>query len=65
MNKYFMGGVVCAFLSVISFFTINSYFADKHHCNGLFWVTGFIFGMGAIYFGWRVNETTGGGKEQR
>ncbi len=66
LNKYFAGGAVCAFLSVISFFTINSYFADKHHVNGLFWIAGFLFAAGAIYFYWKLTQTTGGGgKEQR
>ena len=65
MNKYFLGMVICAFASVISFFTISSYFADSHHINGVFWVLGFLFGLGGIYFGWRLNETMGGGKEER
>lgn len=59
-----MAGVVCAFLSVISFFAISSYFADKHHVNGVFWITGFLFGFAAIYFGWKVNSTLGGGDQE-
>lgn len=34
-----------AFLAVISFFQINSAFADKHHINGLFIVLGIAFAI--------------------
>ena len=40
----------CAFVSVISFFQIDSYWADKHHFNGIFgWLgLGILFGAIAI-----------------
>ncbi len=50
MNKNFLLAVVCAFASAISFFTINSYFADKHHLNALFIVTGVVCAIGCIFF---------------
>ena len=34
--------VVSAFVGMISFFSINSAFADKHHVNGLFTIAGIV-----------------------
>jgi hypothetical protein len=55
MNKgkwFWVAMVVFAFLSVISFFKINSYWGDQHHFNGIFGFlgTGIVFGVLAIYF---------------
>lgn len=55
---------VFAFLSVISFFQINSAWADKHHFNGLFgWLgLGIVFGLIAIYGLYNVAKNAGTGK---
>lgn len=41
---------VLAFISIISFFQINSYWADHHHFNGVFgWLgIGIVFAIGAV-----------------
>ena len=54
-----------AFLSVGSFFQINSYWSDKNHFNGVFgWLgIGIVSGLIAIYCLYKVtkNTNTGGG----
>ena len=54
-----------AFLSVGSFFQINSFWADKNHFNGVFgWLgIGIVSGLIAIYCLYKVtkNTNTGGG----
>ena len=54
-----------AFLSVGSFFQINSFWADKNHFNGVFgWLgIGIVSGLIAIYCLSKVtkNTNTGGG----
>jgi len=42
---------VCAFIAMISFFQINSYWADKHHFNGIFgWLgIGIVFTILALF----------------
>lgn len=44
--------------SVISFFQINSYWADKHNFNGVFgWLgIGIILGLGCIYTLYKVSK---------
>jgi len=49
-NKYFMAAVLCAFISVISFFQINGYKVDQHNFNWLCILIGVIFGGGTVYF---------------
>lgn len=48
-SKWFIFMAVFAFASVISFFQINSYAADKHHLNSLFVVLGIVAGMVAVF----------------
>ena len=50
MNRNFLFTVIFAFASVISFFTVNSYFADSHHMNGVFIGAGVVFALLAIFF---------------
>lgn len=54
--------VITAFISVISFFQLNSYWADKHHFNGIFgWLgIGIVFGIAAAYCLYKVKTTTTG-----
>jgi uncharacterized protein YhhL (DUF1145 family) len=40
--------VLSGFASVISFFQINSYWADHHHANWIWWTSGFVFGIFAL-----------------
>lgn len=50
-NKYFTGFAICGFLSVVSFFQINSWWADQHHLGNLMWIAiGVILAGGAFYF---------------
>jgi hypothetical protein len=50
-KQWFAWMVVFAFASVISFFQINSYWADKNNFNGFFgWLgIGIVTGLAAIY----------------
>lgn len=52
-----------AFISIISFFQINSYWSDKHHFNGLFgWLgIGIVTGLLAIWQLYYVIKQGGGG----
>lgn len=54
--------VVSAFISVVSFFQINSAWADAHHFNGLFgWLgIGIVFGLAAVYCLYKVVTTSTG-----
>lgn len=62
LNPWFGGFVICALASVVSFFQIQSYWADQHHFNGIFgWLgIGIILGVAAILFLLKANKTTGG-----
>lgn len=53
---------VFAFISIISFFQINSYWADQHNFNGLFgWLgIGLLTGVVATYCLYRVSKSAGG-----
>lgn len=55
-KKWFAFMVVAAFISVISFFQINSAFADKANINGLFTVGGILFALIACYCLYRVTQ---------
>ena len=52
-----------AFLSVGSFFQINSWWADKNHFNGVFgWLgIGIVSGLIAIYCLYKVTQNTSDG----
>lgn len=54
---------IFAFGSVISFFQIDSYWADQHHFNGIIgWLgIGIVLGLVAIYFLYRVIKQAGSG----
>jgi uncharacterized membrane-anchored protein len=47
-KKWFIIMSALAILSLVSFFQINSYFADKHKINGLFTLLGIILAAGAV-----------------
>lgn len=48
-DKYWAATVVLAFVGIISFFQVNSYFADKNNINWLFKVIGTVGVVGALY----------------
>ncbi len=60
INPYYGFMVVAAFASIISFFQVNSAFADKHHINWLWIVLGVVFALVFVYFGWKANKTSSG-----
>lgn len=61
-KKWFAFMAVTAFISVISFFQINSYWADQHHFNGIFgWLgLGILFGLAAVFCLTKVMKYGGG-----
>jgi FtsH-binding integral membrane protein len=58
-KKWFAFMTVFAFASVICFFNVNSYFADKHRINALFIVFGILFAILAVYGLKKVNDVAG------
>lgn len=53
-RKFWAATVVLAFASVVSFFHINSYVADKNGLNGVFTVAGIVLALvaaGCLYKG--------------
>lgn len=62
-TKWFLTMTVFAFASVISFFQINSYWADKHNFNGLIgWLgIGIVTGLVAIFCLTKVAKQGSGG----
>lgn len=64
-RKWFGLMVVFAFGSIISFFQINSYSADRNNMNGFFgWLgIGVVLGLVALYCLSRVAKYGGGSKE--
>lgn len=62
-KKWFAIMAVTGFASVISFFHINSYVADKNNINGLFWGLGIGFALAAIYCLTKVAKA-GSGNDQ-
>lgn len=49
--------VLSAFASAISFFQVNSYFADKHNFNTVFTVAGIVLGLFASFSLYKFNQT--------
>lgn len=64
-RKWFGLMVVFAFASIISFFQINSYWADQHKFNGIFgWLgIGIVTGLVALFCLSKVAKY-GGGSEK-
>lgn len=62
MNPWFLVSVVCAFISVISAFNVNSAWADKKQPqrNTLLTVLCVIFGIAAAVFMYIVSKTSTG-----
>lgn len=54
--QWFKRLVFSAFASVISFFHIDSWVADKNGINWLFWTIGIVFGLAALYCYYRANK---------
>ena len=64
VKKYWKLTGAFGFASFISFFQINSAFADKHHINGLWWVLGIGCAIAAAYSFYVVTQNAGGGGDQ-
>lgn len=64
-HYWFALTAVFAFISVISFFQINSYWADKHHFNGIVgWLgIGIVTGIIACFFLYKTIKMGGGAKQ--
>ena len=62
INPWFTGMVVFSFLGVGSLMQIDSYWADKHHFNGIFgWLgIGIVSLLTALYCAKKVNDTSTG-----
>lgn len=52
-----------AILAAISFFHINSYIADKHNINTVFWIGGIALGLLAVYNFWVISRDAGSGPD--
>lgn len=61
LNPWYGFMVIAAFISIISFFQINSAWADKHSFNGKWLVIGIVFALVAIGCLYKANKTSGGG----
>jgi len=61
-RRWFGFMVVFAFASVISFFQINSYWADQNNFNGFFGFLGIgiVFGLAAVFCLMKVAKYGGG-----
>jgi uncharacterized membrane protein len=64
LKKWYAVMVVTAFIGVISFFQINSYFADKHKANGVFIIIGILFSLAAIGSYFMANKIGNPGKDK-
>ena len=66
IGKFFFGNwwlpatIVSLFLCLISFFQVNSAFADKHNINGVWIVLGSIFAISTLYCGRKAAKTAPG-----
>lgn len=60
INPWWGFVVVLSILSVISFFQVNSYWADKNNFNGAWKVIGIVLGLGAIFCYWKTTKTSDG-----
>jgi membrane protein DedA with SNARE-associated domain len=62
LNKWMAGTVIFLLLAVISFFQINSWWADQHHFNGIFgWLgIGIVLGLVGLYCAYKTATTSTG-----
>jgi hypothetical protein len=60
MNPWWIGLVILAFGSVISFFQINSYYADTHDMNFFFTILGIVLGLAALFCLYKTATTSTG-----
>lgn len=62
-RKWFVAMCILAFGSIISFFQINSYWADKNHFNTPWLIIGIVLGLCAVYCLKMVNKYGGSSKD--
>lgn len=55
-KKWFIIAAILAFGSVISFFQINSYWADTHNFNTAWKVIGTVLGLATLYSLYKVSK---------
>lgn len=60
VNPWYIGAVAAAFISIISFFQIDSARADKNNLNGFWLVVGIVFIVGAAVLLYKANDTSAG-----
>jgi len=62
LNPWFGGMVIFGLAGMTSYFQINSYWADKHHFNGVFgWLgIGIVLTISAIYCAYKTDSTSTG-----
>lgn len=65
-TKWWLLTAVTGFASFISFFHINSYFADTHNANTIFTIAGVVLALASIFCMYKVskNTNTGGSQEK-
>ncbi len=63
-KKWFAVMAITAGLSVVSFFQINSYWADKNKFNGGWTVIGIVLGLAAVVALYKVIKQGGTSNQQ-
>ena len=64
VKKFWLLTAITGFGSLISFFQINSAFADEHKLNTVWLIAGIVLAIGAIYSIYQVSQNAGGGGSQ-
>ena len=64
-SKFWKLAGAFGFASFISFFQINSAFADKHHINGVWVVAGIVCGLASLYSMWQAFQNSGGSDQEK
>lgn len=59
-NPWFTAAIFTAFGGIISFFQINSYFADRNNLNWLFVTLGIILCGATVWLVMKANKTSTG-----
>jgi len=57
-NPWYGGLVLFFFASLGCFFSIDSYFADKHHANMWLVIGGIVFGLAAVFCLAKTKDTS-------
>lgn len=60
--RFFLASMT-AILAAVSFFQVNSYFADKHNINSVFIIVGVALALFAIFQFWTISKDAGTGPD--